>query len=132
MANYIHFCIYDINQTNNIETLNINDLNELDVTGNQFFVFAMNISSIKCHFDELLVVSSTSMINFDIIVLYETWLLDDINFIIDGYQSINSLGVNNKSDGVNIFIKKRYQVKTFFSNFVFQQNSVNYTEINNF
>ncbi|XP_029348265.1 LOW QUALITY PROTEIN: E3 ubiquitin-protein ligase Smurf1-like [Acyrthosiphon pisum] len=73
----------------------------------------MNISSIKCHFDELLVLLSTSVVNVDIVVLYETWLLNDVNFFINGYQSFNSLGVNNKSDGVTLFIKNSYQVKNY-------------------
>ncbi|CAI6356615.1 unnamed protein product [Macrosiphum euphorbiae] len=84
----------------------------------------MNISSIKCHFDELLVLLSTSMVNFDIVVLYETWLLNDVNFIINGYQSLNSLAVNNKSDGVTIFIKNRYQVKNVCTNLMSNVNSI--------
>ncbi|CAI6345671.1 unnamed protein product [Macrosiphum euphorbiae] len=88
----------------------------------------MNISSIKCHFDELLVLLSTSVVNFDIVVLYETWLLNDVNFIINGYQSFNSLDVNNKSDGVTLFIKNSYQVKNVCTNLM---SNVNYSiEVN--
>jgi len=76
----------------------------------------MSISSIKCHFNELLVLLNISIVNLHIVVLYETWLLNDLNFIINGYQSLNSLAVNNKSDGVTIFIKNRYQVKNVCTN----------------
>lgn len=55
MNNDIQFCISDINQVNSIVTLNINNLNTLNIGNNQFSIFAMNICSIKCHFDELLV-----------------------------------------------------------------------------
>jgi len=39
----------------------------------------MNINSINCHFNELLVLLSTLMVNFYIVVLYETWLLNNVN-----------------------------------------------------
>lgn len=124
MNNDIQYCISDINQLNSIITLNINDLNTLNIGNNQFSIFAMNISSIKCHFDELLVLLSTSVVNFDIIVLYETWLLNEVNFVINGYQSFNSLGVSNKSDGVTLFIKNMYQVKNVCTNLMSNVNSI--------
>lgn len=103
MNNDIQFCVSDINQVNSIVSLNITDLNSLNIGNNKFSIFAMNISSIKCHFDELLVLLSTSVVSFDIVVLYETWLLNDVNFCINGYQTFNSHGVINKSDGVTLF-----------------------------
>lgn len=33
-----------------------------------------------------------------------------MNFVINGYQSFNYLGVNNKSAGVTLFIKNKYPV----------------------
>lgn len=75
MNNDIQYCISDINLVNSIVTLNINDLNSLNIGNNTFSIFAMNISSIKCHFDELLVLLSTSVVNFDIVVLYEKYKL---------------------------------------------------------
>jgi len=64
------------------------------------------------------------MVNFDIVVLYETWLLNDVHFIIDGYQSFNCLAVNNKSNGVTIFIKNRPLVKNVCTNLVSNVNSI--------
>ncbi|CAI6365857.1 unnamed protein product [Macrosiphum euphorbiae] len=86
----------------------------------------MNISSIKCHFDKLLVLLSTSMVNFDIVILYETWLLNDVNCIVNVHQSFNSLAVNNKSDGVTIFIKNRYLVKNVCTNLMSNVNSIEF------
>lgn len=124
MNNDIQFCISDINQVNSIVSLNITDLNSLNIGNNKFSIFAMNISIIKCHFDELLVLLSTSVVSFDIVVLYETWLLNYVNFCINGYQTFNSLGVINKSDGVTLFIKNSYQVKNVYTNLMSNVNSI--------
>jgi len=50
------------------------------------------MSSIKCHFDELVCYLSTSNEPFDIIALSETWLTEETNFVIEGYQTSHSLG----------------------------------------
>lgn len=122
--NDIQFCVSDINQVNSIVTLNITDVNSLIIGNNKCSIFVMNISSIKCHFDELLVLLSTSVVNVDIVVLYETWLLNYVNFFINGYQSFNSLSVNNKSDGVTLFIKNSYQVKNICTYLMSNVNSI--------
>jgi len=58
MINDIQFCISDIDQIKSIVTQNINDLNTLNLVNKQFSIFAMNISSIKCHFDEFFILLS--------------------------------------------------------------------------
>lgn len=52
----------------------------------------MLLSSIKSH--------------FYIIVLCETWLLNDFEYTLNGNKSFNSFGTLNKSDGVTVFIKE--------------------------
>lgn len=84
--------------------------------------FSLNIRSINAHLDELLLYLNSYSCVFDVIILYETWLLHDFNFKLNGYTNINSTGLLNKSDGVSMFIKDDITVlntnKHFISNIV--------------
>ncbi|KAF0706991.1 Reverse transcriptase domain-containing protein, partial [Aphis craccivora] len=83
-----------------IKIQSIKDISGYDVENN---IFSMNIRSINCNFDELVLMLSSMDDSFDILILSETWLLVDFNFVLNGYYNINSLGHINKSDGVTIF-----------------------------
>lgn len=73
----------DINLFKNVNTEFIDNLNNLpkNIMNNNLSVFAMNIRSIISHFDELVLLLNTYALNFDIIVLSETWLDYDFKFV---------------------------------------------------
>jgi len=56
----------------------------------------MNISSFKAHINELIVYLSSINNRFDVIVLSETWMREEYNIKINGYQMFHSLGIINK------------------------------------
>jgi len=95
----------EMNCLNNVKTYYIEDLSSHSFSINSINIFSMNIRSIKANFDELVLMLSTMNNSFDIIILSETWLTIDFNFVLNGYCTINSLGELNKCDGVTIFIK---------------------------
>lgn len=76
-----------------------NNITHNFVYENSFSPLALNIRIIRLHFDEL------ALFLIDVVVLSETWLAHDCKFILNGYQSLNSIGKFNKSDGVTISIK---------------------------
>lgn len=87
------------------QTFVINDCNKFSVHNNDLTVFSLNIRSIRKHFNELLVVLSSANIKFDIIMLLETWLNNNIgNFDIKGYNCYNHYSSLNISDGISVYI----------------------------
>lgn len=99
----------DNNLLKNINTVILDNFSNLPtniINNNNLSIFVMNIRSIMRHFDELVLLLDTYTLGFDIIVLCETWLDYDFKFLLNGYQTINSIGKLNKSDGVTIFIKE--------------------------
>lgn len=96
----------DINMFKTVNTVILDNLNNVYtniMNNNNLSIFTMNVRSIRLHFDELMLLLNTNSLNFDIIVLTETWLDYDFKFVLNGYQTINSIGKLNKSDGVTIF-----------------------------
>jgi len=51
---------------------------------------------------------------FDVIILSETWMYIELNDILNGYCSINSLGELNKNDSVTIFSKNIFLLSQAF------------------
>ena len=106
-----HFNNFDLNflyneKNTNFETFVINDCNNFNVHNNDLTVFSLNIRSIRKHFNELLVVLSSANIKFDIIMLSETWLDNNIgNFDIKGYNCYNHYSSLNISDGISVYIR---------------------------
>lgn len=84
----------------------------------------MNIRSIRRHFDELVLLLNTYTLSFDIIVLCETWPDYDFKFLLNGYQTINSLGKLNKSGGVTIFIKESIKLTNIKENVISNSNAI--------
>nr|CAI5822904.1 unnamed protein product [Callosobruchus analis] len=82
-----------------------------------------NIRSLKAHFDELCLNVDTlnEKTVISIIILSETWILDDIShYTIKGYSSYYNEASYNKCDGVVVYIK---------DNFVPKINTISLTEI---
>jgi len=76
------------------------------------------------HFDELALFLNSNNRDFDVIVLSETWLAHDFKFILNGYQSINSIGKFNKCDGVTILIKDQVNLINVRDNIISNCNSL--------
>jgi len=74
----------------------------------------MNIRSLKANINEHLLLLNSIHHSFDVIVLSETWLNEDINFMINGYEAV-SLYKLNKSDGLSIFVNNIIYVKLSLS-----------------
>jgi len=92
---------------------NIYDINEIVYTNNNFSVFSMNIRSLSKHFDELIVFLDSCNTKFDVICLYETWLVDNkLDYYIDGYDNYNYYSKLNKSDGISVYINSSFQVNS--------------------
>jgi len=70
-------------------------------------LLALNTRSIRLHLDKLALFLDSNNCDYDVIVLSETWLAHDFKFILNGYQTLNSIGKFNKSDGVTILIKEQ-------------------------
>lgn len=82
----------DINLFKNINTVILDNLNNIYtniMNNNNLSIFAMNIRSIRLLFDELMLLLNTNSLNFDIVVLTETWLDYDFKFVLNGYQTIS-------------------------------------------
>lgn len=95
----------DINLFKNINTVILDNFSNVPtniMNKSNLSIFVMNIRSIRRHFDELVLLFNTYTLSLDIIVLCETWLDYDLKFLLNGYQTINSLGKLNKSDGITI------------------------------
>lgn len=93
----------EIKAINSFETKNVNSISEIKFYVKGFSIFAINIRSIECNLDEILL--STINDKFDIIVLSETWLTNNYNISLLGYKHYHCLGTLNKSDGISIFVR---------------------------
>jgi len=96
----------------NVETLkasNIDSCKEiLNKTGCKvgLKLFHINIRSINCNFDELVVLLESLDLSFDLIILTETWGVQNTNiFNIEGYNIFYNSSNYNKSDGVVVYVK---------------------------
>jgi len=74
--------INEINSINNINSfvLESNNITQNFVYVNSFSLLALNIRSIRLHFDELALFLESNNCDFDVIVLSETWLAHDFKF----------------------------------------------------
>jgi len=118
--------INEINSINNINSIILenNNISQNFVYKNSFSLLALNIRSIRLHFDELSLFLESNNCDFDVIVLSETWLAHDFKFILNGYQSINSISNFNKSDGVTILIKEQVNLINVRDNIISNCNSL--------
>lgn len=104
--------------------MNIDSLENKCFHVNSLSIFSMNIRSLKANIDELLLLLNSINHSFDVIVLSETWLNEDINFLINGYESIHSLCKLNKSDGLSIFVSNICKIKNFRKHIISNCNSI--------
>lgn len=73
---------------------------------NSVKIFHLNIRSMAKNLDQLLVLLKTFSFQFDIIVLTETFVLNDLQlYEIPDYDIIYTAGKLNKNDGVVVYIK---------------------------
>lgn len=100
----INFLPNNIMDINNVKTISVNYIDDIKFNKNCISVFSMNISSLKAHINELIIYLSSINNRFYIIVLSETWIKDECDIKINGYQVFHSLGLINKSDGVFVLI----------------------------
>jgi hypothetical protein len=116
-------------ELNNVKSTNVDSINNIILHRGEFSIFQFNISSIIAHFNDLKILLGSVESFFDIIVLCETWLLNDYQFKLNGYIIINSLGNFNKSDGFTVLIrqsikllqiKKQILLNCYLIQFIFQ------------
>lgn len=98
MINNLNNLLHELRDINNVQTVNINSLENKYLYVFSLSIFSMNIGSLKANIDELLLLLNSINHSFDVIVLSETWLNEDINFMTNGYKSIHSLCKLNKLD----------------------------------
>lgn len=79
----------EIASDNIITTKIIDAISDFTFKPNYITTFTLNINSISAHFDELTVYLSSMKKNVDIIILTETWLLTDFNYILNGFVCIH-------------------------------------------
>jgi len=120
-----HFLLNNINKINNIETISVDCIDDIQFKNNCLSVFSMNINSLKAHIYELIIYLINSINNrFDVIVLSETWMKDEYNIKINGYQMFHSLGIINKFDGVSILISNDYKLDKMSTQIINNCNSI--------
>lgn len=90
-----------------------NCLIEINKAAENFSIFNKNIRSISKNFDELNVYIKQLKFDFDVIILTETWKVNDTNlYKINGYDLIYSEGNINQNDGV--YIKKDISIRIVY------------------
>lgn len=88
----------------------------------------LNISSIRKHFDDLLIFLETFCLrDLDVIVLGETWTNNDLkNYNIPGFTSIHNNSENNRSDGVIVYIKNNIKFEVEHTRLQLSKVTVSY------
>jgi len=109
---------------NNVKSTYVDSINNIVLHKGDFSIFQINISSISAHFNDLAILLGSVVSYFDIIVLCETWLLNDYQFKLNGYKTINSLGIFNKSDGVTVLIRQSINVLQIEKQILLNCNSI--------
>lgn len=77
----------------------------ISVSNSQFKILTFNIRSIQKNFNEFTVTLSRLKLTFDVIVLTECWLTEEIYIpVINGYHSHRTKKFINKSGGVVVYV----------------------------
>lgn len=83
-----------------------------NVKNSPFRIFHTNIRSIAKNFDELQIIVADSNLSLDLIILSETWNIDNLQFYhIEGYTTHYNYSKFNQNDGVVVFSKLPVSVK---------------------
>jgi len=69
---------------NNVKSTYVDSINNIILHKCEFSIFEINISSISAHFSDLAILLGSVESYFDIIVLCETWVLNDYQFKLNG------------------------------------------------
>ena len=79
---------------------------------NSFSLFMLNIRSCRKNFSNMLSLLSDVFFKFSLIILIETWLIKDIDYLfdIDGYKDLN-LYRNSHGGGIKILYQKSLKIK---------------------
>jgi len=109
---------------NNIKSNYVDSIADIILLDNTFSIFQINISSISAHFNDLTILLGSVKNYFNIIILCETWLLNDYEFKLNGYTTINSLGTLNKSDGVTVLIRESINILKIEKQVLLNCNSI--------
>ncbi|KAF0688784.1 Helitron like N domain-containing protein, partial [Aphis craccivora] len=99
-------------KNNILNSIYVDSLVDIPLSNDSFSVFQINISSIKAHFNDVVTLLGSVNNLFSVIVLCETWLLNDFEFKLNGYKTINSLGTLNKCDGVTVLVRESLNIIT--------------------
>lgn len=92
---------------NNIKSNYVDSIADITLLDDTFSIF---FSSISAHLNDLPILLGSVENYFNIIILCETWLLNDYEFKLNGYKTINLLGTLNKSDGVTVLIRESINI----------------------
>lgn len=101
---------------NNIQSINDVITSEIDSISNIYYnnislsLLSLNIRSIRAHFVELSLLLNSVDYKYNVLCLSETWLLEEVNFALNGYKSFISLGTLNKSDGIYVLVRDCYTI----------------------
>jgi len=76
-----------INNVNSI-VLDTNNITQNCLYDNAISLLALNIRSIRLHFDKLAIFLDSNNFDYDVTVLSETWLYRDFKFTLNGYQTL--------------------------------------------
>ena len=81
--------------------------------GNNLSLLSLNIRSIVKHFDDLKIFLQSIDIEFDFIILTETWLNDNNKdlYNLSGYKGYHYIR-NGRAGGVSIYCREKYKCKT--------------------
>lgn len=109
---------------NNIKSNYVDSIANITLLDDTFSIFKINISSISAHFNDLTILLSSVKNYFNIIILCETWLLYDYEFKLNGYKTINSLGILNKSSGVPVLIRELINILKIGKQVLLNCNSI--------
>lgn len=90
------------------------------IGGKQFFnICHFNIRSINKNYDEfLLYIETFDIKNIDIIVLSESWQVDNVkNYGIPGFEIFYNESLHNQNDGVVVYVKKYIECSVSIKHF---------------
>ena len=100
------------------------DNDENNDKNNKFTVFSLNIRSCRMNFSSLKAFLITFCLNFSLIILLETWLTEEIDFMFNlpGYNQLN-LYRNGHGGGVKVLYRDIFDVNqldryTFLNNVI--------------
>lgn len=103
---------------------------------NNLNIIHINIRSINKNLDQMLILIESLGENFDIMVLSETWIIEDITrFNITGYNVFYSQGQFNQNDGVVVYVNNNFSsefsfikfTENTFTNLIFKLNGLSYS-----